>query len=201
MDQPSREPVTPRLIGIASSAGGLGPLEEILGNLPHEFPVPIVALPSINPDYVDSLAARLDAKSRLQVIAAEDGQVPSPGCVYVAADDPGLLILQGRIRFLRRKPNWCHRRVKDALFCSMAWDLGSRALAVILDGLGSDGAEGMREVRDNGGYTIVQDTSTSTIYGTAKFAVRIDAACESLPVQEIAPRLVGLGTPGRPGGT
>jgi two-component system chemotaxis response regulator CheB len=198
MREPSREPVRPRLIGIASSAGGLQPLEEILSNLPHKFPVPILALPSINPDYVSSLAARLDAKSRLQVIAAEDGQAPAPGCVYVAANDPGVLIMQGRLRFLRRKSDWCHRRVKDALFCSMAWDLGCRALAVILDGLGSDGAEGMREVRDNGGYTIVQDRSTSMIYGTAKFAVEIDAACESLPVREIAPRFVALVTPGPP---
>ncbi len=199
MHTSSREPVTPRLIGIASSAGGLSPLEEILGNLPHEFPVPILLLPGINPDYVNWLAARLDAKSRLQVIAAEDGQVPSPGCIYVAAEDPGVLIMQGRLRFLRRKADRCHRRVKDALFCSMAWDLESAALAVILDGLGGDGAEGMREVRDNGGYTIVQDRSTSMIYGTAKFAVKIDAACESLPAQEIAPRLDALATPGPPG--
>jgi two-component system, chemotaxis family, protein-glutamate methylesterase/glutaminase len=198
MREPSREPVTPRLIGIASSAGGFQPLEEILGNLPHGFPVPILVLPGINPDYVNWLAARLDAKSRLQVIAAEDGQVPSPGCVYVAAEHPGVLIMQGRLRFLSRKSDWCYRRVKDALFCSMAWDVGARALAVILDGLGNDGAEGMREVRDNGGYTIVQDRATSMIYGTAKFAVKIDAACESLPAQEIAPRLVALATPGPP---
>jgi two-component system, chemotaxis family, protein-glutamate methylesterase/glutaminase len=198
MDQPSPEPDTPRLIGIASSQCGLEPLEEILGNLPHEFPVPILVLPSIHPEYVNWLAARLDAKSRLQVIAAEDGQVPAPGRVYVAADDPGLLIVQGRLRFLCRKSD-CPRRVKDALFCSMAWAQESGALVVILDGLGRDGAEGMKEVRDAGGYTIVQDRSTSIVYGTAKFAVKINAACESLPVQEIAPRLVALVTPGPPG--
>ena len=197
MDQPSREPLTPRLIGIASSSCGIEPLEEILGSLPHEFPVPILVLPSIHPDYVNWLATRLDATSRLQVIAAEDGQVPAPGCVYVAADDRGLIIVQGRFRFGRRKSVY-NRHVKDALFCSMAWEQGSGALAVILPGMGPDGAEGMKEVRDAGGYTIVQDGSTSIVNGTAKLAVKMNAACESLPIQEIAPRLVALVTPGPP---
>lgn len=200
MDQPSREPVMPCLIGIASSSSacGLQPLEEILGNLPHEFPVPILVVPSIHPDYVNWLAARLDARSRLQVIAAEDGQVPAPGCVYVAADDPGLLIAQGRFQFQRRKSD-CNHRVKDVLFCSMAWEQGSGAMAVILDGMGPDGAEGMKEIRDAGGYTIVQDPSASIVCGTAKWAAKMNAACESLPVQEIAPRLVALATPCPPG--
>ena len=140
---------------------------------------------------------RLDAKSQLQVIAAADGEVPAPGRVYVAANDPGLFIRQGRVRFLRRRSD-CLCRVTDVLFCSMAWDQKSGAVAVILDKLGLDGAEGMKEVREAGGYTIVQDRSTSIVYGAAKFAVGINAACESLPVQEIAPRLVGLVTPAAP---
>jgi two-component system, chemotaxis family, protein-glutamate methylesterase/glutaminase len=189
----------PHLIGIASSSSErlFEPLEEILGNLPNEFPVPIVVVPSIHPAYVNWLAARLDAKSRLQVIAAEDGQVPAPGCVYVAADDPGLLIAKGRVRFQRRKPG-CNHRVKDVLFCSMAWELGSGAMSVILEGLGPDGAEGIKEVRNAGGYTIIQDPSRSLVCGTAKLAARMNAACESLPVQEIAARLVALVTPAAP---
>jgi two-component system chemotaxis response regulator CheB len=65
-------------------------------------------------------------------------------------------------------------------------------VAVILTGMGADGAEGMKEVRDSGGYTIAQDETTSLIYGTPGFAVQIHAACESLPLQEIAPRLLTL---------
>ena len=193
MELASRKPDTFRLIAIASSSSErlFQPLEEILGNLPSEFPVPILVVPSIHPDYVNWLAARLDAKSRLQVIAAEDGQVPAPGCAYVAADDPGLLVAEGRLRFQRRK-SACYHRVKDALFCSMAWEQGPGAMAVILEGTGPDGAEGMKEVRDAGGYTIIQDPSLSPFNGTAKLAVKMNAACESLPVKEIAPRLVAL---------
>jgi two-component system chemotaxis response regulator CheB len=191
MNKPSREPFTTHLIGIASSACGLEPLETIVGSLPHGFPAPIVVLPSIHPENIIWLVARLNAKSRLQVVAAEDGHLPLPGCIYVASDVPGLRFADGRIQFQSRKSD-CYFRVKDALFCSMAWDLESRATAVILDGLGPDGAEGMKEVRDAGGYTIAQDRSTSMIYGTAKWAEKMSAAREFLPVQEIGPRLVAL---------
>jgi two-component system, chemotaxis family, protein-glutamate methylesterase/glutaminase len=80
----------------------------------------------------------------------------------------------------------------------MARDVGPGALAVILTGMGDDGSEGMKEVRDAGGYTIVQDSATSAVYGTAKLAVQLNAACESLPILEIAPRLLELIATGRP---
>ncbi len=72
------------------------------------------------------------------------------------------------------------------------------AVAVILPGMGADGALGMKEVRDAGGYTIVQDRANSIIYGPAEVAVRLNALCESLPVQEIAPRLISLVASGLP---
>jgi two-component system, chemotaxis family, protein-glutamate methylesterase/glutaminase len=191
MDQPPREMGTPRLIGMVSATGGPEALKEILGSLPREFPVPIVLVPSIHPHHVEWLATRLDAITLLQVTVAEDGQVPQPGSVYVAANDPCLCIVHGRLRLERGNPDY-KRRPHDALFRSMARDQGSGAIAVILSGMGMDGAEGMKEVRDAEGFTIVQDESTSLVYGPAKFAVQLSAACESLPIQEIAPRLVAL---------
>jgi two-component system chemotaxis response regulator CheB len=177
---------------MVSATGGFEALDEILGNLPPEFPVPILLYPNIHPDYVPALAARLDAKTALRVVVADDGQVPAPGCVNVAGCDVCLLINGGRIRLERGQADYPLRRAKDALFRSMAVDQGSGAVAVILSGMGLDGALGMKAVRDAGGYTIVQDKATSAIYVTAEAAVRLDAACESLPVQEIAPRLVAL---------
>jgi len=191
MDQPSREPVTPRLIGIVAASGLVQALEAILGSLPREFPLPILVVPSIRPDYLKQFADRLDEKCLLQVIVAEEGQVPESGRVYMGSRDPCLLVVQGRLRLESGNPDY-KREPRNALFRSMARDVGSGALAVILTGMGSDGAEGMREVRDAGGYTIVQDRSTSVVYHTADFAVRLNAVCESLPIQEIAPRLVAL---------
>jgi two-component system, chemotaxis family, protein-glutamate methylesterase/glutaminase len=85
MDMPSRERGARRLIGIVSASGGLRALPEILGKLPREFPVPILVVPGIHGYYLSPFVARLDLKCRLQVIVAEDGQVPEPGTVYVAS--------------------------------------------------------------------------------------------------------------------
>jgi hypothetical protein len=111
------------------------------------------------------------------------------GCV-LAGLVPAVLILG----LYRAQPSWRDavrgpgdRQPKNALFRSMARDQGSGALAAILPGMGKDVAVGMREVRALGGYTIVQDKSTSILYGTADFAVRPDAVCESLLIQQIAP--------------
>jgi two-component system chemotaxis response regulator CheB len=67
---------------------------------------------------------------------------------------------------------------------------------VILTGMGIDGAQGVKEVRDAGGFTIAQDESTSIVYSMPRFAVEMDAACESLPLREIAPRLLAVAMPG-----
>jgi two-component system chemotaxis response regulator CheB len=166
-------------------------LPEILGGLPHGFRAPILVVFSIHPDYLKECVTRLDHKCLLRVLVAEDGQMPEPGGVYVASEDPCLLVVDGRLR-LERGDQDHMRRPKNALFRSMARDQGSGALAVILTGMGEDGAEGMRAVRDAGGYTIVQDESTSVVYGMGRAAERLDAFCESLPIQEIAPRLCAL---------
>jgi two-component system chemotaxis response regulator CheB len=187
----SRAPGRHRLIGIVASTGGIPALSDILCGLPHDFPAPILVVFDIHPDYLKEFVTRLDNKYSLRVIVAEDWQLPEPGGVYVASEDPCLLVMEGRLRLERADPD-CMRRPKDALFRSMALDQGSGALAVILTGMGEDGAEGMRTVRDAGGYTIVQNESTSVVYGTGRAAERLDAFCESLRIQEIAPRLCAL---------
>jgi two-component system chemotaxis response regulator CheB len=198
MDPTSREPDTPRLIGFVAATGGITALPDILGCLPYDFPVPILVVFSIHPDFLEEFVTRVDKKCSLRVIVAQDGQVPEPGTVYVASEDPCLLVVDGRLRLERADPDSI-RRPKDALFRSMAQDQGSGALAVILTGMGADGAEGMRVVRDAGGYTIVQDESTCVVYGTGRAAERLGAFCESLPIQEIAPKLCTLVATGPPG--
>ena len=153
MDQPTREPAKVRLIGIVSASGGLQALPEILGSLPREFPVPILVLQKMLPDHLKHLADLLGEKCLLQVTVPEDGGAGAGH--HVASDDLGLVVAQGRLVLERGNPD-CKRVTANALFRSMARDVGSGAMAVILTGMGYDGAEGMKEVRDAGGYTIVQ---------------------------------------------
>jgi two-component system chemotaxis response regulator CheB len=197
MNQPSRQLGTPCLVGIVAATGGPQALREILSGLPSNFPVPILVVQSIHPDYLGELVERLNDRCLLEVVAAEDGQVPEPGKVYVASGDPCLLVVQHRLRLERPEPR-SNFHYKSALFRSMAEDQGSGAVAVILTGMGTDGAEGMKAVRDAGGYTIVQDEHTSVVFVTAEHAIRLNAACESLPLQEIGPRLVALAAGGAP---
>jgi two-component system chemotaxis response regulator CheB len=195
MDQPSQRPDTPRLVGIVAGSGGPQALGEILSGLPSNFPLPILVVQGMHPEYLGKLVERLNDRCLLEVIAAEDGQVPEPGRIYVSSRDPCLLVVQHRLRLERRDPR-SNLDSHNALFRSMAVDQASGAVAVILTGLGKDGAEGMKAVRDAGGCTIVQDEPTSVVFGMAREAVRLNAACESLPVQEIGPRLVALAADG-----
>ena len=196
MDQPSQGQGTRRMIGIVAASGGVAAVPKILAGLPREFTVPIVVVQAIPPHYLDPLVAKFGKGCLLNVVAAEDGQVPEPGKVYVATGSPYLVLEKGCLRF---EPSDRNYQSNNVLFRSMARELGPGAIAVILTGMGRDGAEGMKEVRDAGGYTIAQDESTSVVYSKPRFAVEINAACESLPLKEIAPRLLALAAPGPAG--
>jgi two-component system, chemotaxis family, protein-glutamate methylesterase/glutaminase len=193
MGQTSPSRVTPRLLGIVSATGGPQVLEVILGGLPPGFAVPILLLPSVGDHFLKSFVAWLAGRSQLPVTPAEDRQVPEPGRVYVAGMDRDLIIERGHLRLVEREPQVY--RPKDTLFRSMASELGPGAVAVILTGMGSDGARGMKAVRDAGGHTIAQDRATSLVYSTPRFAVEMEAARETLPLPEIGPRLLLLVEP------
>lgn len=190
MGHPSGELGTRGMVGIVGATGFHIALPIILSGLSDTFPVPILVVVSMLEEFVDQFVTKLARTSRLPVVVAEEGLVPQPGTVYVAGTDRHLLLEQGRLHFAGREP-----RVNDTmttLFRSMARELGSGAVAVILSGLGEHCEVGVRSVRDAGGHTIAQDERTSIVYGMARRAVELGAVCESLPVQEIAPRLAAL---------
>jgi two-component system chemotaxis response regulator CheB len=189
MDRTSREPETRRAVGIVAGTGGPQALAEILAGLSRDFTAPILVVMSMRGYLLAPFVAWLGERCPLEVTVAADGDDPEPGRVYVGSGDPHLLIEQGRLRL---RPGGSGDQPKDALFRSMARDLGPRAIAVVLTGMGRDGAEGMKEVRDAGGFTIAQDESTSLVYSTPRFAVEANAARESLPLEAIAPGLLEL---------
>jgi two-component system chemotaxis response regulator CheB len=151
------------MVGIVGASGVQHATPIILSGLPGDFPTPLLVVAAMPDEFTDRFVTYLATKSALPVARAEDGQVPRPGNVYVAGTDPYLLLDAGRLRFHERGPRAYD--AKNALFRSMARELGSRAIAVILTGMGTDGAEGMKAVRDAGGHTIAQDEATSLVYG------------------------------------
>ncbi len=193
MNHQSLETGPARMVGIVGASGAPHAVPTILSKLPHDFPAPILVVVAMPDKNVSTFVSWLAGKSRLPVAPAEEGRMPEAGNVYVAGTERLLLIKQGRLRFAPCEPRVCN--TMDLLFRSMAREQGPGAVAVVLTGMGADGAAGTKEVRDAGGYTIAQDEASSLVYLKARYAVQLDAVCESLPLEQIAPRLVELVAP------
>jgi two-component system chemotaxis response regulator CheB len=127
-----------------------------------------------------------------KVCVAEYGAVPQPRTVYVAPPDQHLEFGPERFRLDESSPVKLQRPSGTKLFASLATHLGSRAIGVLLTGMGDDGADGLVALRNAGGYTIAEDASTCVVYGMPAAAVERGGVNESLPLTAIAPRLLAL---------
>ena len=110
----------------------------------------------------------------------------------MARADRHLRLTAGRLRLDAGNPISFQRPSGTALFQSMAQDLGTHALGILLTGIGDDGASGLLDIRRSGGYTIAEHESTAVVYGMPGAAVRMGAVCESLPLPAIAGRVLEL---------
>ena len=180
-----------RVLGVVASTGGPNALTTLLGGLPADFPLPMVLVQHITNCFLEGFVSWLADVTPFRVKLARDGEALGPGTIYLAPADRHLLVAGGRVRLDRGEPVCLQRPSGTILFRSLA-SLGPAALGVLLTGMGEDGAEGLRELRCAGGYTIAEDESTCVVYGMPAAAVRLGAVCEALPLSEIAPRLLEL---------
>lgn len=176
-----------RCVVIGSSTGGIEALLSVLSSYPANCP-PTLIVQHIRPEFVSGLVQRLDRHCLAQVSEAREGAVLSAGKIYVAPEDRRHLVLRaGRsayCRLIRGDPVSGHRPSVDVLFHSAA-ALGEGVVGVLLTGMGRDGAEGLLEIRRNGGRTIIQDKQTSTVYGMPRAAAELGAAMQELPLPRI----------------
>jgi len=181
-----------RMVGIVASTGGPAALQTLLAALGSDFPLPLLLVQHIADGFLEGFRSWLDGICSLQVLVAEDRTRPEPGRVYLAPADRHLRLAGGQLR-LDSGPMVCTQRPSGTiLFRSMAESLGPGALAVLLTGMGEDGAQGMQDIRHAGGYTIAEDESTAVVYGMPAAAVRLGGVCESLPIDQIGGRLLKL---------
>lgn len=198
----SGEPIEDRrnsiigVIGIAASTGGPAAIKALLERLPFPFPTPILVVQHISRGFINTVASSLDRSLPLHVKAAEDGEVPLPGTVYLAPDDNQLgLDSRTRIRVAEDPPVDGFRPSGTYLFASMARVFGKESLAVVLTGMGKDGTEGLREIKGAGGMVIAQDEESSVVFGMPKAAINSGFVDRVLPLGEIPfeiSRLAGL---------
>jgi two-component system chemotaxis response regulator CheB len=178
-------------VGMCSSAGGPPVLAQVLGGLPADFQVPILVVQHISSGFTESLAHWLDQKSPLPVRVAEDGQLASPG-VWIAPEGAHLVLnATGRMSLDRTTIVGHHRPSGDVLLTSIATAAGRRGVAVVLTGMGHDGAAGTAAVHAAGGFAITQDEASSAIYGMPKAAFERGADI-ALPPDQIIKALAAL---------
>jgi len=184
-----------RAIAIGASTGGPAAVLRIAGALPADFSVPILLVIHISAAFGTGLAEWLESQSPLPVSFASDGDALPPagdGRIILAPADRHLVLERDRLRLSGAPERHSCRPSVDVLFESLARELGPRAGACLLTGMGRDGAEGLLAIRRAGGATLAQDEQTSVVYGMPKEATLLGAAEQVLSLEAIAPALQAI---------
>ena len=182
------------ILAIGVSTGGPNALAEVIPRLPEDFPVPVVVVQHMPPVFTRLLAERLHSRSALLVQEAEAGALLEPGQVWIARGDYHMAV--GRkgtsvVLNLNQEPpeNSCRPAV-DVLFRSVAQTYGANVLAVVMTGMGSDGARGAAHIREAGGEILVQDEASSVVWGMPGAVVSAGNADKICPLPEIGQEIV-----------
>lgn len=180
-------------VGIGASTGGPPVLQTILAGLPKNFVVPILIVQHISHGFLPGLADWLNQTTGLQVHVGAHGVRPLPGHVYLAPDDFHMGLNANRSLLLtREEPENGLRPAVSFLFRSLAGVCGARALGILLTGMGKDGVDGLKLMKECGAITIAQDRDSSVIHGMPGQAIAIGAARYVLPADKIADALVSF---------
>ncbi len=176
-----------RLIVIGASTGGVEALRYLLPALPDHLP-PIVVVQHIPAYFSKAVADRINTLTPYEVREATDGEPLRPGLCLIAPGDYHLMVVKTagyRTRLLQSPPVHHCRPSVDVLFRSAAAAAGPHALAILLTGMGSDGAVGMQAIQRAGGYTLAESEESCVIYGMPRAAVELKAVDRSVPLDQM----------------
>lgn len=191
--RPAIQPPGLQFVGIGASTGGPPVLQTILAGLPRNFPIPILIVQHIAQGFLPGLMEWLSQTSGLNVQIAAHGIRPLPGHVYLAPDDFHLGVSpSGSLLLSREEPLHGLRPAVSFLFRTLAEVCGSHALGVLLTGMGRDGADELKLMRDAGAETIAQSRESSVVHGMPGAAIAIGGATHILAADKIADTLLTL---------
>jgi len=183
------------LIAIGASTGGTEALRQVVSRFPSDAPA-VVIVQHIPKAFAQTFIDKLEKASPMRVVSACDGMVVHRGSIYVGAGDEHFTIEKQGQGFVCRvggkdKVNG-HCPSVDSLFHSVATCAGSKAVGAIMTGMGDDGAKGLKKMRENRARTLAQDEQSSVVWGMPGVAVKIGAAEEQVPLNQLAKRLISL---------
>jgi two-component system chemotaxis response regulator CheB len=189
----ARKPAKARVVAIGASTGGPPVLQTILAALPKHFPAPIAIVQHMADGFVRGFVEWLAQSSGPRVHLATHGELMLPGHAYVAPDGFQMKVERGgKIALTRDEPENGLRPSVSCLFRSVAEVYGCDAIAGLLTGMGRDGAEELRLLKEKGAVTFAQDKDSSVVHGMPGEAIRLDAATLVLPPEKIAAVLASV---------
>ncbi len=189
-DSTARAKLPVEIIAIASSTGGPAALADLFSGLPANLSVPIVVVQHMGAGFTGGLADRLATKSGFKVSEALDEAPLNAAQVWIARGDHHLFLERRatsvRVRLNQAPPENECRPAADVLFRSVAELFGPRALAIVLTGMGNDGLEGSRRIRESGGRVLVQDQASSAVWGMPGQVANAGLADAVLPINQLS---------------
>ncbi len=184
-----------KVIAIGASTGGTEALKQVLIKMPPNSPG-IIIVQHMPANFTTAFAERLNSLCQITVKEAEDNDSVMTGTALVAPGNYHMILRRSGARYyveIKTGPMVHHQRpAVDVLFKSTAKYAGSNSIGVILTGMGSDGAEGLLEMKKTGAATIAQDEKTCVVFGMPKEAIKLNAVDHVLPIDQIAAQIVRL---------
>ncbi|MGS7251991.1 chemotaxis response regulator protein-glutamate methylesterase [Pseudomonas sp. SK] len=186
---PKRKPY--KLVAIGTSTGGPVALQRVLTQLPANFPAPIVLIQHMPAAFTKAFAERLDKLCRISVKEAEDGDMLRPGLALLAPGGKQMMIDgRGTVKILPGDERLNYKPCVDITFGSAAKSYGDKVLSVVLTGMGADGREGARLLKQGGSTVWAQDEASCVIYGMPMAIVKANLADAVYSLDDIGKHLV-----------
>ncbi|CAD5108344.1 protein-glutamate methylesterase/protein-glutamine glutaminase [Zestomonas carbonaria] len=180
-----------RLVAIGTSTGGPVALQRVLSRLPASFPAPLVLIQHMPAAFTKAFAERLDKLCQIRVKEAEDGDLLRPGLALLAPGGKQMMVDgRGAVKILPGDERLNYKPCVDITFGSAAKAYGDKVLAVVLTGMGADGREGARMLKQGGSQVWAQDEASCVIYGMPMAVVKASLADAVYSLDDIGPHLV-----------
>jgi len=179
------------VLAIGTSTGGPVALQTVLTALPSNFKLPIVLIQHMPGSFTKAFAERLNQNCKISVKEAENGDILKAGCAYLAPGGKQMMIgLNGKIKIHDGSETLNYKPSVDITFASLSKSYLNKVLAIVLTGMGADGRDGARLLKDKGSEVWAQDEASCVVYGMPQAVTKAGIATESIPLDQVSKRIL-----------